>query len=424
MSVHRGAAQPLACSAEDLPAVNEEQQRLAKLSATSMSLHDLFTYGAASTAKSKQRLINAQFLHREVPLRIAHRIEQLRALPHGLGREETTETVIGWYCGHLKRFMEMESPSSDADEEEFTNLLHQIQMQQTAVVQTLSLGVHAIRRRSSRKAWKAMRHTLDADMDAFFMARIGLLFLVEHHLASTEKREGWAGILHSHCNPMSIAEVAAEEAASICEYHLGVAPTITFHGASDIEFTYVPSHLRYMLFELLKNSCRAVVLAHGNDDDELPEIKVVVSRGAEDVTLKISDEGGGIPRSQVPLVTSYMHSTAKTPSSSEAGSASPLGADGLRALVSAGEHGSSAPPLAGFGVGIPLSRVYSRYFGGDLQLMSMEGFGTDAYLHLALLGERAENLSRRARASPAERNSEIFNRASSQNAQIGFALNQ
>lgn len=35
------------------------------------------------------------------------------------------------------------------------------------------------------------------------------------------------------------------------------------------------------------------------------------------------------------------------------------------------------PPLAGFGLGLPLSRVYARYFGGDVLLKSMEGFGMD-----------------------------------------------
>lgn len=34
-------------------------------------------------------------------------------------------------------------------------------------------------------------------------------------------------------------------------------------------------------------------------------------------------------------------------------------------------------PLAGFGVGLPLSRVYAKYFGGDIMLKSMEGFGMD-----------------------------------------------
>lgn len=48
--------------------------------------------------------------------------------------------------------------------------------------------------------------------------------------------------------------------------------------------------------------------------------------------------------------------------------------------------------LAGYGYGLPISRLYARYFGGDLQIISMEGYGTDAYLHLnryAVAGNRA-----------------------------------
>ena len=39
---------------------------------------------------------------------------------------------------------------------------------------------------------------------------------------------------------------------------------------------------------------------------------------------------------------------------------------------------SSAPALAGYGCGLPLSRLYAEYFGGGLDIKSMEGFGTDA----------------------------------------------
>ena len=36
------------------------------------------------------------------------------------------------------------------------------------------------------------------------------------------------------------------------------------------------------------------------------------------------------------------------------------------------QSSSQSSPLAGFGVGLPLSRNYARYFGGELTLLSME----------------------------------------------------
>lgn len=50
----------------------------------------------------------------------------------------------------------------------------------------------------------------------------------------------------------------------------------------EIEFMYVPSHLNHMLFELLKNSLRAVVEHFGVDyEDEYPPIKLIIAHGKE-----------------------------------------------------------------------------------------------------------------------------------------------
>jgi len=49
-----------------------------------------------------------------------------------------------------------------------------------------------------------------------------------------------------------------------------------------------------------------------------------------------------------------------------------------------------------------LARIYARYFGGELTLKSMEGYGLDAYLYLPRLGDACENLPKRVLFSPGE----------------------
>lgn len=39
-------------------------------------------------------------------------------------------------------------------------------------------------------------------------------------------------------------------------------------------------------------------------------------------------------------------------------------------------------PIAGFGYGLPLARIYARYFQGNLALASVENLGTSAYISL------------------------------------------
>ena len=41
---------------------------------------------------------------------------------------------------------------------------------------------------------------------------------------------------------------------------------------------------------------------------------------------------------------------------------------------------------------LPISRLYARYFGGDIRVLSMEGYGTDAYISLGRLSDSEEPL--------------------------------
>lgn len=46
--------------------------------------------------------------------------------------------------------------------------------------------------------------------------------------------------------------------------------------------------------------------------------------------------------------------------------------------------------MFGDAFGLPISRLYARYFGGELQLMSMKDHGTDCFLFLNKLGNATD----------------------------------
>ena len=44
--------------------------------------------------------------------------------------------------------------------------------------------------------------------------------------------------------------------------------------------------------------------------------------------------------------------------------------------------GNFGVPFTGLGCGLPLAKLYAKYHGGDLQLQSTVGLGTDAFVYL------------------------------------------
>ncbi len=95
--------------------------------------------------------------------------------------------------------------------------------------------------------------------------------------------------------------------------------------------------------------------------------------------IKVSDEGGGISRSHMNRIWSYLYTTAD-PSVLER----MIGEGGSEEIK---DFGTSSP-LAGLGYGLPIARNYARCFEGDLTLMSMEGYGTDSFIYLPRLGTK------------------------------------
>ena len=279
--------------------------------ATAVSLQDLYRYNLIN--QPAQRIRNAQFLHKEIPIRLAQRIEELSTLPFGLAAKKGVIEVREVFARGFDCLLTMNPPQTLEDDERFCLILKSILQDNSSVIKCMATGVLEVRLEMGSLLTPMRTSTLDAYLNRFFMARIGLRFLLEHHISARKNHEGFSGIIQSNCNPMIVAQNAADEAMQLCETHFGVSPLVRIQSPNPAEtFTYVPEHLHYIVSEVLKNALRATVNFHGVDKYDLPPVDVVIARGRSDVTIKISDRGGGIPFDKVGYII-FMSQISFTP---------------------------------------------------------------------------------------------------------------
>jgi len=342
----------------------------------------------------------ASFFRRELPIRFAHRVQDLEKVPLMKDMQSVKE-VKQLYIQSFLELLEFDKKIVSADQEQaFSRVVEGIYERHSRVLVQMARGAYEFRHHvhtkstaRSNKATNSADHkrrkdvfakmeTTHAFLDRFYLCRIGIRVLIGQYLALRQPPvDHYVGIICSVTSPYEIVKRAIDDAAFMCTRKYGDAPEVIMSGRLDLTFPYVPTHLHYIILELLKNSMRATVEWHGPDAD-FPPIQVIIADGSdnEDVVIKVSDEGGGIPRSNVKKIWSYLFTTAD-----------PSIQEGMVGVVEneAVDHGIDSP-LAGLGYGLPISRSYCRYFGGDLSIMSMEGYGTDAFVYLARLGNTKE----------------------------------
>ena len=292
---------------------------LARKKATAVSLRDLFRYGRRPSPSV--RLQNALFLQQELPIRMAQRIAELETLPFGLHSSEPIRRVIDWYSSYVETLTAMPKLASSDHEQEFTAALESMMQTPSLVVVMLSSAAQELQAYEQPRGSpaSATRHQqllyMQSVLDRFFTARIGLRFLMEQHIYSNVAQDDdWSGVIQANFNPARVIEAAGEDASQLCRDEYGAAPEVIIRMA-DIEdapsmkrnnrLTYVPSHMHYIMCELLKNAMRATIIRHGEAGD-IPPVVVTAAFGKDTLGVRVSDEGGGISLSKLSQVSMYV----------------------------------------------------------------------------------------------------------------------
>eukprot|EP00929_Paragymnodinium_shiwhaense_P102196 TRINITY_DN65382_c0_g1_i1.p1 TRINITY_DN65382_c0_g1~~TRINITY_DN65382_c0_g1_i1.p1 ORF type:complete len:459 (-),score=85.86 TRINITY_DN65382_c0_g1_i1:619-1995(-) len=297
----------------------------------------------------------------DLPIRFARRVQLIESLK-GWDRYLHLSLIRSIYADAFRR---MRNAQHD-DARGFRQALVAIRKRTDNVVSHIMRGT-----RSMRDDLNLSDETVTDFLDQFLMARIGSDVLTSQYLALT-RPAGARSVIDPQCNPERVARRAGEDATLLCEHHYGFSPPLQFESFGDVRFPFIPEYLRYVMFEIIKNSLRAVAELYGDAETAAKHpVKVIVCGDEDSVVLKVSDEGGGIPLESLDKAWSYLYTTAKPQADDTAV--------------------DEAAPMAGFGCGLPLSRNYVSYVGGRLDLATMPHHGTDAYAYFNRTGEAQES---------------------------------
>ncbi|OQV25879.1 [Pyruvate dehydrogenase (acetyl-transferring)] kinase isozyme 2, mitochondrial [Hypsibius exemplaris] len=350
-----------------------------------MSIQAFLDFGKSLQRNGKTfcEKASCNFLRKELPVRLANIIKEIHLLPESLICQPSTQIVQGWYEKSFAELITYEQAdlTNDAIVSRFTQDLIKIRNRHNLVVETMAQGVVELSRGSEDKRImvdSVTRDSIQYFLDRFYMMRISIRMLINQHTilfgGELPFSAGHVGTIDPECDIQLVVEDAFASARSLCENFYEQSPELkmtcinTVNREEPLKIVYVPSHLFHISFELFKNAMRATC-EKGGASLSLPPIEVVIVKTTEDVAIKMSDQGGGIPQRNMPQLFEYMFSTAPSP-------------------VDAGTS-VNVVPMAGYGYGLPLSRLYARYFHGDLQVYSIHGFGTDAVIYLKTLSESA-----------------------------------
>uniref|UniRef100_K3X8C8 Protein-serine/threonine kinase n=1 Tax=Globisporangium ultimum (strain ATCC 200006 / CBS 805.95 / DAOM BR144) TaxID=431595 RepID=K3X8C8_GLOUD len=396
----------------------DEIKELAQNQPTPLSLRQMKTYAAAD---DKLRLVSASFLHKELQIRFARAIVELSDLPIGLNETASVKKAIDVYSNELKLLKSMNPPSTPEEDLIFTEAIKKAKGRGTNLVPLICGGLNEMKQTdlgNSALKLVSVQDDIKDRLDTFFLSRIGIRMLIGQHVESLGKVGGRVELVDVEATVKS----ACERASKLCIKYFGQAPEVEISMAAPTAaapFIYVESHLHHMVFEIVKNSMRATVEYHNglqhkkpgrlnrleqvmNGDSkqlgfalpkvedvhgvtifpdvrkyrrpgELPPIQIVICQGQEDVTIKVDDEGGGVPRSKWSKLWHYDYTTSPPYPSRDS-----YGFQSFRQQFSGG------------GYGLPIARLFARYFGGEVTFISLEGSGSSAFIQAHRLGTKAE----------------------------------
>ncbi|EPS37701.1 hypothetical protein H072_8603 [Dactylellina haptotyla CBS 200.50] len=389
-----------------------------------ISLRQLTFFGRNLTLE--RLLDSANYVRTELPTRLAHRIRDMQRLPYVVVTNPNISKVYETYYNSFELLRKTPEIKSSEENDKFCHLVKRMLTENLSVIPDLAVGVLECRD-------FVPASELDNFLKTMLKSRISRRTIAEQHVALTETfnspfyfPNGETGGDHTNgvdfvgevflkCNAREVVEKCGKLCQDLSRQANGVntpVPEIIIEGHPEATFPYIPSHLEYIIGELLRNSIQATIERHGSDANaKLPPINVLICQTQQYVIFRISDQGGGIPQDIFPHIWSFskgprrqkqLQNISLVPTMSatlqelfHTGAGEGVDKDGKPLRGTSLAPLSHRPPNLRLGLGLPLSRVYAEYWAGSLKLHSLASYGVDTILQINKLGNNLERLVER-----------------------------
>lgn len=326
-----------------------------------------------SRPDAQGQIESGRWLQQQLPVRHARRIEDFLQLPHVVVSNPHIQRVLNQYLETFEAVTSFPTIENLDQAGKFRDILIKQMTKHGDGTRHIAEGYRQI-----RKMFPSIR--LDDFLHCLFTSRIATRILMENFVIMHAPMENHVGVVRKDMRPQHIVESLSADLLKLTQSVYGCAPELEFRGNLDCTLDYIPRHIAYMLQEVLKNALRATVERHqnlGHGFSNLPAVVVELQKGDVHVIIKISDQGGGMSKKLQREAWQYGWTTV---------SPEPNDGDPIQPMGNRSDYHMKTE-LAGFGFGLPLTRLHAQYFGGDVFMQALPGHGIDMYLLLTHLKE-------------------------------------
>ncbi|ODV64350.1 protein kinase PKP2 [Ascoidea rubescens DSM 1968] len=431
-----------------------------------MTLRQLVYYG--KKLNKDKILASANFVREEIPIRIAYKIKELQLKPFSVINNYHLVQVYESYYGIFEQFRKIKTILNLEENEHFCSILQNLLRLNLLNLPHIMMG--ALECSISQNL---SQRDLDDFMSSMLRSRISRRIIAEEHLSLTDKynfskdpnyKSKSKSKSKSNDNNNNdnndnndnneffgdlFVKLSAKENLQYCgELALNftkslypndyLMPNLIIEG-KDIIFQFVPTHLRYLFGEILRNSYEETMINFVNKNlsnfqknqdffkqNKPPPITVTIINNKENILFRFSDQGGGL-KNNIPiekiwsfgknpkfakqslmnfhklpgldLATNYFDLETNIHSSMN----SNLHIQRKKSKVEINQLSSTSIPVESslvklikrplnfkLGLGLPMCKVYAEYWNGDIKMNCLNNYGTDIYLKLRKLNSLNE----------------------------------